>query len=287
VLFRSGAATCTAVTCGACYPDEGRPVASGAPLDQPWTAFGEQLGWNSGGQCLKTTMLPAGKYRVAIRAYDNAADAQKGAGGWVVTRDFELPAPGGVVEVPLGAAAPESCEQHTGASAKPCTGKEARDVACNLTEGLTFASEGGLAFSSDSYTITGPATFTATRTFLEQAPTPRPAPLTCTAPIARCSADARVVTTSDLARALSAPSVASAFASPMPVFGLDSRAGDGAILVVHRADGKSLGLGGRCSVASSGFTCTPITDEMLALSDLLYRLATTSIQTSCPALVQP
>jgi hypothetical protein len=105
------------------------------------------------------------------------------------------------------------------------------------------------------------------------------------APIPRCSGDARVVTTSDLTRALLAPSVAAAFATPTPVFGEDARPVDGAILVIRRADGKSIGVGGRCRAGSS-LCARPLTDELAALPELFSRLQSQRTLQSCPTFTR-
>jgi hypothetical protein len=275
-ICECGPESCPAVQCGACLPDEGTAIAPGASLDKPWTGIGVELGFAHGTQCMTSTALPAAKYRVAIRAYDNADDAAKGLGGWIATRDFELPAPDGVVDVPLGVNAPEACE--TGAATKICTGNEARDVACDLTQTITFESQGGeLATAFESYSIKPPARFTATHTSnLGDA-----AMTTCSTPIPRCSADARVVTTADVARALAAPSVASAFAAPMALFGVQGTFGS--VFVVRRPDGAAFAIGDDCP-PNDHSGCRLITTELKTLESLLGRLEGALINRSCPAL---
>jgi hypothetical protein len=269
---------CSPVTGGSCLPDEGTAISPGASLDKPWTGIGVELGVANGSQCTNSAPLPAAKYRVAIRAYDNADDAAKGTGGWIATRDFELPAPDGVVDVPLGANAPETCE--TGAATRNCTGNEARDVACDLAQTVTFESQGGeLAPSFETYTIEPPARFTATST--SNLGEPGPATKTCSTAIPRCSADARVVTTADVARALAAPSVASAFASPMALFGIQGTFSS--VFVVRRPDGASFAIGDDCP-PNDHSGCRPITTDLKALARVLSRLEGALINRSCPAL---
>lgn len=57
----------------------------------------------SGCRCHHTRPAPADRYRVTLPVYDNEADAS--AGAWrarEVSLDFELPAEGGLVTVPMG-----------------------------------------------------------------------------------------------------------------------------------------------------------------------------------------
>jgi hypothetical protein len=276
-LCECGGSTCSAVTCGACYPDQGVAIAVGMSLDVPWTGESVELGVRPGGDsCEATKVLPAAKHRVAIRTYDNAGDAEARIGGWIATGDFDLPAPGGVVDVPLGGPGPEMCEPPMGATLAACTGHEARDAACDLGAAYTFEQQGGeLSLWYESFSLTPPAVFTGRRTSNESPPAP---PETCMAQIPRCSADARSITTADLTRALATQSVASAFASPMSFFG--SKEGFSQFLVVQRTDGKSLGIGNECDPGDK--LCLPLTDEMRALAQILRQLESDLLNRHCP-----
>jgi hypothetical protein len=135
-----------------------------------------------------------------------------------------------------------------------------------LAAGLSFASDGGLALSYDSETLTPPATDVRSRRGLGTA-TPF---ATCSTQIPRCSRDARVATTGDLTRALAQPDVAASFGGSTPVFGSDPRGADGSILVVTRPDGTSVGLGGSCDSTTCG---RPLTSGLATLQTVLYQLS--------------
>jgi hypothetical protein len=227
--------------------------------------------------CSRSRALPAGRYRVALRVSD-PEDLLTGLAGRIVTRDFELPAPGGIVDVPLAPSAADVCDTNPEDSAPACTGNEAHDVPCTLTASLTFGWEGGLAFNNDSSTIAAPAAYTRKRTFLD----PSTPPLACSAAIPRCARDARAVTTSDIVRALGLPGIADSFGSDTPVFGYDSRPVDGAVLVLRRNDGLSVALGSPCAACPH-----PLTPEMATVMSLFGGLSTQMLAApSCSALRQ-
>lgn len=52
--------------------------------------------------CHTSANAPAGKYRIDVPVYQTEEDALNLQNGAVVSHDFELPAPGGVVTVPVG-----------------------------------------------------------------------------------------------------------------------------------------------------------------------------------------
>jgi hypothetical protein len=276
-LCECGASSCQVGSCGQCYPDKGVAIAPGTSFDAPWTGESDELGKRSDGQaCESMKALPAAKYRVAIRAYDNASDAEARIGGWIATRDFDLPAPGGVVDVPLGGPGPESCEPPAGTALAACTGREARDVACDLGTTYRFERDGGeLSLWFERFSLDPPALFTGTRTSNDA---PGGSPETCAVQIPRCSADARVITTADLTRALAAPSVASAFGATMSFLG--SMGGMSTYLVIQRGDGNSLGIGGEC--AATDTLCRPLTDELRAVSTILGQLESDLVNRHCP-----
>jgi hypothetical protein len=253
-------------TCGQCPADEGTEIAAGTSLDQPWSGTSTTLTPSATGQCVTSRDLPAGRYRVSIWVYDSAASAVARTGPRVVSRDFELPAPNGIVDVPLVPSADDVCDATPAAPVAACTGREAHDTPCGLPTALTFASEGGLSLYSDSETLMPPATDVLSRTAFSTA-TPF---ASCSTPVPRCSRDARVVTTGDVARALAQPDVAPSFGGSTPVFGSDPRGGDGSLLVVTRPDGTSVGLGGSCA---AGSCARPLTPGLAMLQTTLYRLS--------------
>ncbi|HEX3695028.1 MAG TPA: hypothetical protein VH374_06520 [Polyangia bacterium] len=278
--------TCTSVLCGGCNPDAGIAVNAGTWLSQPWDGFSSELLLKGNGQCWRSRALTAGKYRVAIRAFASQTDAQAGTSGWTVTQDFDLPAPDDVVDVPLGSFRPDTCDPDPLAAAPTCTGVEGRATVCNLGQTIAFNWNGGLVGFADSSSVAPPAAFTSHRDFFQ--PQPPPMPIDCAAAIPRCSADARVVTTSDVTKALAAPSVASAFAAPMPLYGVDERPTDGAIFVVSRPDGKSIGIGGPCDASAGSLPCgRPLTDDLRALSTLFFNLKSQLTTRDCPSFALP
>jgi hypothetical protein len=253
--------------CGGCAPDQATEIAAGASLALPWSGISttaEVL--STGGECASGGDLPAGRYRFSITAYDSAAGALARSGPRVVSRDFVLPAPNGIVDVPLAPSADDLCDVTPDATVPTCTGAEAHDVPCALPTGLTFALVGGLSAFNDSDAIAPPNTFTLTRSYADQTKTP----LSCAPKIPRCSRDARVVTTGDITRALAQPGVKSAFGPNTPVFGSDPRGADGDIMVVTAPDGTSVGIGGPCTACAHA--ATP------ALSALEQTLDTLSVQ---------
>ena len=96
-------ATCVGpVVCGACYPDAGEAVMPGAPLEVRWDAIRTTDDTKAGFACVHSRALPAGKYRVSVRVFDDPEAARTSAGGRTVTQDFDLPAPSDTVAVALG-----------------------------------------------------------------------------------------------------------------------------------------------------------------------------------------
>jgi hypothetical protein len=243
-------ASCTGPNlCGACGDPVGVPVPAGDSVAVPWDGVqitnDEKLRPNGAAPftCVRYHPLPAGRYRVAIRVYDDQMAAAAAVGGRTVTRDFELPSAGNAVDVPLAATALDRCDPTPDAVAPICTGTEARDMPCSLAERLAFAFEGGLSFSYDSSALAPPVTYARRRVFTFE---PKP-DLNCSAAIPRCARDSRVVTTADVARVLTDPGVVAAYAGGVtPVYGYDFRNNDGAVLILRRPDGTSLAIGGEC-----------------------------------------
>jgi hypothetical protein len=261
-----GATDCKApdVLCGACMGPAGQLVAPGESAAVPWSGTSTRTENLAGRLCVRTQTPPAGRYRVAIRIYATADAAAGATGGQIVTRDFQLPADQGVVDVPL--VADQSCDATPDGDAPACTGAQAHDVACALPQPFDFANEGGLALVHDSASVAPPARYTRTRAFLDPAmPT-----MSCDAPIPRCSRDARVVTTGDLTAALNAPGVQASFTKELSVFGYDSRNNDGGILILRRPDGTVLGIGEDCSLTVTGCN-KPIPVPIAQLSSIVGR----------------
>jgi hypothetical protein len=250
------------IVCGACAPDEATTIAPGDSTSLPWDGVAttiEQVK-SGAGQCVSSKDLPAGRYRFSIAVYGSAADALARTGARMVSRDFELPAEGGVVDVPLAPSPDDLCDATPDAPVAACTGAEAHDVPCALTSGLTFSWNGGeLATSYDNYAIAAPHAFTATRTFNID---PTRMPATCTAPIPRCSRDARVLTTGDLARALARPGVTSSFGAG--TFGSQSNS---PYLVVTAQNGDSVTIADPCTGCAH-----PLNDDLSALGGALVTL---------------
>ncbi|MCA9595402.1 MAG: hypothetical protein KC776_18935 [Myxococcales bacterium] len=90
------------IACGAC-PMFGEQVTPAKPYQQVWQGMKYTFDQNAEGcQCHDSIAAPAGKYRVTVPVYASEDDAMFGKPLREVTVDFSLPAPGNVVEVPLG-----------------------------------------------------------------------------------------------------------------------------------------------------------------------------------------
>jgi hypothetical protein len=89
------------IACGACLPDEARAIVGGDSARVTWSGVSTTAETKDGVQCATSRSLPAGRYRVSINVYDTADAALAHTAGRVVTQDFELPAPAGLVDVPL------------------------------------------------------------------------------------------------------------------------------------------------------------------------------------------
>jgi hypothetical protein len=254
------------------------PVGASVAVDWDAVHIKDEQKTNANGapfSCVRSQVLPAGQYRVAVRVFDDLTSAATHLGGRVVTRDFPLPSPADEVDVPLGAVPADECDASPSASAPVCTGAEARDRPCSLSEEITFAWQGGNSptVESDSFELTPPAIYKRSRVFRDDTPD-----LACTAPIPRCTRDSRVITTSDIVvRVLAHPEIRAAFArGTTPVYGYDARANDGTILILYRADGASLGIGSECPTCSR-----PLTAAMRAVVSVLVDLGRQ--QTATPA----
>jgi hypothetical protein len=89
------------VECGACM-DDALQVTSEAPGEATWDGQNYTFQPMSGGcECHVGTPVPAAKYRLSVPVYGTHDDAIAGTNAQTVTVDFTLPAPNGVVVVPL------------------------------------------------------------------------------------------------------------------------------------------------------------------------------------------
>jgi hypothetical protein len=239
--------------------------------------------------CVRSAVLPAGKYRVAVNVYDSNDAAALDQPGHLKVVDFALPVMGDVLTVSLGT--PDNfCESAPGANAEPCGPSASREVACNNTQLVEWRWEGGLGARYDSSRLDPPADYTRTRTFTLVNP---PSNASCMASVPRCSYDARVVTTSDVVAAFNDPDVVAALAKPgMLVYGTDARAYDGSILLVTRTPpaeantGGSFGIGPTCVPnANTGLCARAVPDGLVKLQQVLTRLDTQMEATpACAAL---
>jgi hypothetical protein len=107
-LGRSGACTVDCgdpsggcIACGACQY-LAKPVVAGTPVDDEWSGdyftYGETP---DGCSCHEKHSAPPAKYRAAAKVYASEDDVQNGVVLREVSVDFELPAPGDIVEVSL------------------------------------------------------------------------------------------------------------------------------------------------------------------------------------------
>lgn len=89
------------IACGACMM-EGRAVTPDQPVDASWSGQSYTFGMTPDGcQCSTAHPMPAAKYRVRLPVYASKQDAEADQLGWEVSVDFQLPAPGGIVEIPI------------------------------------------------------------------------------------------------------------------------------------------------------------------------------------------
>ncbi len=89
--------------CGACM-DDGVAVDPGQEIETGWGGVTLTYGKTVDGcDCKTPQSAPAAKYRVNVPVYASKEDAAMNKVAWEAVVDFELPTPGGVVEVPVGA----------------------------------------------------------------------------------------------------------------------------------------------------------------------------------------
>ncbi|MDI3287442.1 hypothetical protein [Polyangium sp. 15x6] len=90
------------LTCGACLMAS-VPVDVGAQSTDTWSGTRYTFGTSAKGcSCHEPHVARAGRYRIRVPVYASDMDAQAGTPSYEVTMNFELPAPNGVVVVPIG-----------------------------------------------------------------------------------------------------------------------------------------------------------------------------------------
>jgi hypothetical protein len=256
------------VSCGACAEPTGKSIAAGQSIELPWNAIKLDFQTRTNDTCVDPLPLPAGQYSVSVPLFDSADVARSGGTpARVAGRTFTLPAPGDLVELivaPPAVSAPPPCEMPT--TVPVCAPPWSSDVACALDSAYTIAWEGGNGLWSESSQLTPPNAYKLTRRYAEPQPE-----LACTNALPRCGAGYDRFTTADLIAALGAPDVVAAFAQPTPLlYGYDSRANDGSVLVLRRPDGHGLLIGGRCGIGSP--CAREVTAGMAHLESLIIKL---------------
>lgn len=89
------------VECGAC-PQFGIEVTSAKPSESTWAGHTYTFGQTSVGcECHNEFNAHAGKYRITVPVYPTEQDAIDHTNGVPHAVDFDLPAPNGIVNVPL------------------------------------------------------------------------------------------------------------------------------------------------------------------------------------------
>jgi hypothetical protein len=96
----TGADDC--ILCEQCL-DGGVQVSPDTPLEVTWDGNTYAFGWTPQGcRCATATPAPAAHHRLRVPVFVSEQDALQGTPTWTQEVDFDLPAPGGVVEVLLG-----------------------------------------------------------------------------------------------------------------------------------------------------------------------------------------
>ena len=90
------------IACGACMT-RGVAVAPGATLDVAFSGVTYTFDTTMACGCSNAMNAPAGRYRIEVPIYADELSAETGGTALRTVRlDFELPAPDGIVTVPLG-----------------------------------------------------------------------------------------------------------------------------------------------------------------------------------------
>jgi hypothetical protein len=129
--------------------------------------------------------------------------------------------------------------------------------------------------------LTPPASYGRVRTFYQDATKPN---MTCVTQVPRCTRDSRVVTTADITRVVGDPAVRAAYGTGTPVYGYDSRANDGAVLILRRPDATSLAIGSTCSNCA---VARPLTPALTAIGPVLGTLEQQMMSTSACLAFRP
>lgn len=89
------------IECGAC-PQSAVAVSMAAPAENAWAGDTYTFGQTSEGcSCHNAGVAPAGKYRITVPVYTTEQDALNHTNGVDRSFDFTLPAPNGVVVLPI------------------------------------------------------------------------------------------------------------------------------------------------------------------------------------------
>jgi hypothetical protein len=90
------------ILCGPC-PLDSVPVDIGAQATDTWAGMRYTFGMTPDGcSCHEEHVAPAARYQIRVPVYASDMAAQAGTPSYDVTMNFELPAPNGVVVVPIG-----------------------------------------------------------------------------------------------------------------------------------------------------------------------------------------
>lgn len=89
------------IECGACL-ETAIAVSSAAPKEEKWAGDTYTFGQNAVQcTCHYASVAPAGKYRITVPVFNSEQDAIDNTNGVPHTYDFQLPAPNGVVVIPI------------------------------------------------------------------------------------------------------------------------------------------------------------------------------------------
>ncbi len=117
--------------------------------------------------------------------------------------------------------------------------------ACALDATYVFGGDGGLVVQRDESRLTPPASYERVRQTVTTDAT-----LSCAPTLPSCG-DATRIDASDIVRDLADAEVQAALSAPTPpVYGFDTRPGDGVIFKFQRADGRGFFAGADCDAGS-------------------------------------
>lgn len=90
------------IECGAC-PEAAIQISDAAPHSESWDGVQYLFSINQAGcACHTAVNAPAAKYRVQVPVYPSEQDAINQQNGVMVYQEFDLPAPNGIVTIPVG-----------------------------------------------------------------------------------------------------------------------------------------------------------------------------------------